>query len=150
MRGTPQGRSYADQATGITPAHAGNTFLLYDVYMVSRDHPRPCGEHSSLAECLKAAVGSPPPMRGTLHAERNRLAEKGITPAHAGNTHILPAEIHEKQDHPRPCGEHTIEGLPGRALQGSPPPMRGTQHWPDVPIYSDRITPAHAGNTKSF
>ena len=73
----------------------------------------------------------------------------GITPAHAGNTRSNPVRLPVRRDHPRACGEY----FPGRCRRGnrrgSPPRMRGIP----FPLKNNgnryRITPAHAGNTRS-
>ena len=73
-------------------------------------------------------LGSSPRMRGThvrvLHAD----AGQGIIPAYAGNT-CRPAMVGgHPRDHPRVCGEHTVNVL--------------------VAVYVSGIIPAYAGNTR--
>ena len=70
--------------------------------------------------------GSPPPMRGTLMPELSDAVANGITPAHAGNTHLTIDRASEIKDHPRPCGEHMVVVVNDVTALGSPPPMRGT------------------------
>ena len=111
------------------------------------DHPRPCGEHRKKPSCTSSTMGSPPPMRGTLLFLLSILAGIRITPAHAGNTKITPTTDTQKQDHPRPCGEHVVLTVSVIQLRGSPPPMRGTRYLINVRLTRNRITPAHAGNT---
>ena len=71
---------------GIIPAHAGNTlaFLFEDVY--DGDHPRACGEHAAIVESAVKDKGSSPRMRGTHKIPWCITGQKGIIPAHAGNT----------------------------------------------------------------
>ena len=70
--------------TGITPAYAGKSFLIYFFARYIQDHPRVCGEKSGVAIRTSAFRGSPPRMRGKgSNAFRLEPAE-GITPAYAG------------------------------------------------------------------
>ena len=131
----------------ITPAHAGNTNSIMLSPSYFKDHPRPCGEHSySLFSCT-IVLGSPPPMRGTRLVGLKIFLGYRITPAHAGNTFPLCANCQCRQDHPRPCGEHTFALVIDLSVLGSPPPMRGTLVLDMLYLRPARITPAHAGNT---
>ena len=73
-------------ARRITPAHAGNTHSECLFYALSQDHPRACGEYGVSAPPVSPLLGSPPRMRGILGQLGNAAGDKGITPAHAGNT----------------------------------------------------------------
>ena len=86
MRGTQLLRCNCIQSSGITPAHAGNTFRISPVSMWPWDHPRSCGEHKACRQCTISLPGSPPLMRGTPCIDCVRVLDLGITPAHAGNT----------------------------------------------------------------
>ncbi len=89
-------------------------------------------------------------MRGTHHKIKNCTSIIRITPAHAGNTfgatgwRVLP------KDHPRTCGEHCISIYRSSPKIGSPPHMRGTHRYCLSKSVPNRITPAHAGNTRLF
>ena len=50
----------------IIPACAGNTEAAVDDEIVSRDHPRVCGEHAEHDPIVSAVRGSSPRVRGTL------------------------------------------------------------------------------------
>ena len=108
MRGTLSLSGPALMEDRITPAHAGNTGVLSQYKMPDWDHPRPCGEHEVIAWQLMPKAGSPPPMRGTRIKPIKIRHDLGITPAHAGNTIKVPNRNVRPQDHPRPCGEHTV------------------------------------------
>ena len=86
MRGTLVLQLDGLDATGIIPAHAGNTFQCGRDARHAGDHPRACGEHFGKLYSAEMAEGSSPRMRGTL------MSMKCL--------HIL------KRDHPRACGEH--------------------------------------------
>ena len=86
MRGT-QGQIGAHLCgVGIIPAHAGNTLVSFMTIRVKRDHPRACGEHAHCGSRKIRFPGSSPRMRGTLSNSIGWLRDKGIIPAHAGNT----------------------------------------------------------------
>ena len=88
MRGTLAGRLTETPCSGITPAHAGNTPVLWRGIRAEQDHPRACGEHSFTSGAFSAISGSPPRMRGTRIVVPAGITDIRITPAHAGNTHI--------------------------------------------------------------
>ena len=48
----------------ITPAYAGKSHSVPASLKVLRDHPRLCGEKSSMIFLVQSFLGSPPPMRG--------------------------------------------------------------------------------------
>ena len=71
---------------GITPAYAGKSMELSSNIMVSKDHPRLCGEKASTKAWELWGTGSPPPMRGKAgYRSRNFLTFR-ITPAYAGKS----------------------------------------------------------------
>ena len=133
----------------ITPAHAGKSARFAFWYLSYRDHPRPCGEKPSSGHTSASIRGSPPPMRGKDIQNIGCIFEHRITPAHAGKrVKYCNAEVHLK-DHPRPCGE---KPAPRRARfheSGSPPPMRGKGCMAYHKSADARITPAHAGKSRS-
>ena len=94
-------------------------------------------------------IGSPPRMRGKRLHEIRRVVRHEITPAHAGKTAYRTEIYILHWDHPRACGENFFTPLVGLDKPGSPPRMRGK---PSVSLSIDivsRITPAHAGKTRS-
>ena len=70
----------------ITPAYAGKRPVWIAASRHGWDHPRLCGEKSSLSFVKMILSGSPPPMRG----KGVRLTASGvygrITPAYAGKS----------------------------------------------------------------
>ena len=139
----------------IIPAHAGNSPSVRWSQTSSPDHPRACGELSSLKMPTKPESGSSPRMRGTPQHLPSVSQWSRIIPAHAGNSLERPLLMHvagayPRPDHPRACGELS----PGRPVRlrptGSSPRMRGT-HGRDRPCprVTLRIIPAHAGNALS-
>ena len=71
--------------TGITPACAGNSFLLRLLCRLLRDHPRLRGEQSICPFAIFLGIGSPPLARGTETRYNDNMADARITPACAGN-----------------------------------------------------------------
>ena len=51
---------------GITPACAGKSCPPLFLFVLSRDHPRMCGEKYFLVEMPRTSLGSPPRMRGKV------------------------------------------------------------------------------------
>ena len=86
MRGTPTQQNRFMMASGIIPAHAGNTGVTVAVSFGVRDHPRACGEHFCYIPYRGSVQGSSPRMRGTRAWCLMTKWLDGIIPAHAGNT----------------------------------------------------------------
>ena len=70
----------------ITPARAGNRFLYFPFAVACWDHPRACGEQDVWNAIGQKPLGSPPRVRGTVHATAPLALRKRITPARAGNS----------------------------------------------------------------
>ena len=112
---------------------------------LSRDHPRTCGEKLMQCVLVDRYSGSPPHMRGKVTTHPSTPFPPGITPAHAGKSSWTFFFTLIFRDHPRTCGEKTNGRLPGCAILGSPPHMRGKAHSKCCPSIHVGITPAHAG-----
>ena len=106
MRGTLLYSGHHRLRTGIIPAHAGNTVSGIRYLDFSRDHPRACGEHPALCRVRHVETGSSPRMRGTHALVLVAFGERGIIPAHAGNTFTPFVNGFLDGDHPRACEEH--------------------------------------------
>ena len=126
MRGTDGDIVGNELKEGITPAHAGNSSMMLMMELISKDHPRTCGEQSFLLPPPLHYPGSPPHMRGTANELLADSDANRITPAHAGNSSNSP-----------PSHSSRV---------GSPPHMRGTETSQTAALCRRRITPAHAGN----
>ena len=72
--------------TRITPAYAGKSVKLYELFFCRRDHPRLCGEKRWSDDTACKVPGSPPPMRGKGKKCLQVYAVGGITPAYAGKS----------------------------------------------------------------
>ena len=115
--------------------------------MEVRDHPRVCGEHYYLYIAPRIEQGSSPRMRGTPSFSWEQCVRAGIIPAYAGNTHIhVPTPIRPR-DHPRVCGEHSVNRMGFIMTTGSSPRMRGTRIVVHLFTAGPGIIPAYAGNT---
>ena len=127
MRGTHLASVNDRSAPLFIPAHAGNTIVVKVNPLSLTVHPRPCGEHGSLAGPVPGVSCSSPPMRGTLPPRSPICRYRSV--------------------HPRPCGEHLFPRTHDGRDCCSSPPMRGT---PIISAAKDARTlfiPAHAGNT---
>ena len=105
-RGTREPALFAIKGSRITPAYAGNTFLIHRQVFHSRDHPRLRGEHLNINFATFFILGSPPLTRGTPLTYAGILVIQRITPAYAGNTGYQIPCLLENRDHPRIRGEH--------------------------------------------
>ena len=88
-------------------------------------------------------------MRGL---RRNHLIDhflRGIIPAHAGLTSIVPLSRKSVRDHPRPCGAYSDKDTEKIWVAGSSPPMRGLLTNFNQSLSFKGIIPAHAGLTSS-
>ena len=150
MRGTHCKKSYYRGGKGIIPAYAGNTYPSAGIRSYTWDHPRICGEHSSVSGPSGNPLGSSPHMRGTRPNCRLRRSSSGIIPAYAGNTWTPSISPALPWDHPRICGEHSRGLRRMTVARGSSPHMRGTLHKRDYRFPRWRIIPAYAGNTSAL
>ena len=133
--------------TGITPAYAGKSFLIYFFARYIQDHPRVCGEKKSRRCCTSIGLGSPPRMRGKADKHCLPFFKQGITPAYAGKRAVLPYAPAHSGDHPRVCGEKQVPHAEIRRAKGSPPRMRGKGTATGHRSAAHRITPAYAGKS---
>ena len=134
---------------GITPAHAGRRQPGVEKHRPGWDHPRACGEKTSIDRRCSSFTGSPPRMRGEVFPASMSCAGRGITPAHAGRRIKHYPYTGLQEDHPRACGEKTVCRACEQQRRGSPPRMRGEAFDGIKKAAEDRITPAHAGRRKS-
>ena len=149
MRGAPQAVRYGGRFPGIIPACAGSTFHPLAPCHIPRDHPRMCGEHVNINGKMAAYTGSSPHVRGALHLSVLRVWRHGIIPACAGSTHLLQHGQTRHGDHPRMCGEHSVEQCQAGAHEGSSPHVRGARHPRRRRGRRQGIIPACAGSTTS-
>ena len=105
-----------------------------------------CGEQNHRRKRTQSRLGSPPRVRGTGKLNYRVFAKIRITPACAGNRSNGTADTARHGDHPRVCGEQRLTSTCKADVQGSPPRVRGTDYVRDVCNFTQRITPACAGN----
>ena len=147
VRGKAEVRHERDREPGITPACAGKRHCPRFRPGKTRDHPRVCGEKSSLMQMDVGPLGSPPRMRGKGLVGFELDIRIRITPACAGKSLSPAPEKALPGDHPRMCGEK-FNCNPGSPQHwGSPPHMRGKakifRRW----SAEMGITPAYAGKS---
>ena len=92
-------------AGGITPACAGKSVYTVHILLHIWDHPRVRGEKSSGSTPIFASAGSPPRARGKGQGVNLEFDAIRITPACAGKSTTVAAELAELRDHPRVRGE---------------------------------------------
>ena len=86
-------------------------------------------------------------MRGKPSKSISHGLSFGITPADAGKTICLSASRRWSGDHPRGCGENSLNSSSCRRRSGSPPRMRGKLNSYPFRYLRLGITPADAGKT---
>ena len=141
----PDGAGYL--MSRITPAGAGKTKFVNACNFVTKDHPRRCGENGVMPLILCVTVGSPPQVRGKQSTQDSKIMRRRITPAGAGKTRRTQSILRKIQDHPRRCGENTVQHKAAAAFAGSPPQVRGKHPAGTNVVCVCRITPAGAGKT---
>ena len=147
MRGKLRVTSDFRNVIRITPAGAGKTFLLRLYKVITKDHPRRCGENFIRLPRSSASRGSPPQVRGKRRVCRAGCHKHGITPAGAGKTAPSHAGRADRPDHPRRCGENKLFRCCAAGSPGSPPQVRGKLEDKMRVYIESRITPAGAGKT---
>ena len=111
----------------IIPTCTGNTQSGRLTSKFKWDHPRTCGEHSTVTISPLLSVGSSPHVRGARLTLSTQPPATGIIPACAGSTPLL-ARIRPIQ-------------------QGSSPHVRGAHLDRRLPRRESGIIPACAGST---
>ena len=149
MRGKVNVGIICDWVKRITPAYAGKSVACCRKCDQFEDHPRLCGEKAKRSSILSTSEGSPPPMRGKAPCRTVLPDAIGITPAYAGKRVDLLSCSNRQKDHPRLCGEKSVNLHNFIFHKGSPPPMRGKASKQLKPFLKDRITPAYAGKSNS-
>ena len=94
-----------------------------------KDHPRLCGEKTTLRTVVQC--------------------DAGITPAYAGKSFKGECSGSDKRDHPRLCGEMFSNFLLNYSFVGSRLRMRGKDSVALFVFCFVRITPAYAGKRDS-
>ena len=109
VRGAPSDIPAISVMAGIIPACAGSTSTTTCSRTADRDHPRMCGEHYGVPVRFARFGGSSPHVRGAHYQHRRHGRIDGIIPACAGSTKFLLIHSRRSWDHPRMCGEHTMD-----------------------------------------
>ena len=89
-------------------------------------------------------------MRGKVGGKDESSQDLRITPAYAGKRYQSFLILYGGRDHPRVCGEKTIQPPPAAGAMGSPPRMRGKVKTTSTETGERRITPAYAGKSYFF
>ena len=131
--------------TRITPACAGKSRSRKSKGIISKDHPRVCGEKVKTQSDFCGMVGSPPRVRGKVENRIYLTDPLGITPACAGKSEVGEQSGQTTPDHPRVCGEKSHCSISSLSVTGSPPRVRGKGVPSTTPRTPPRITPACAG-----
>ena len=167
MRGKGAGDIGVHGGLGITPACTGKSEKQVPFLPPYQDHPRVCGEKAravdekapaggspprvrgKVKQCcgLPGLQGSPPRMRGKANPGNARKPNARITPAYAGKSILRMGMFAPYRDHPRVCGEKSLERFRSGLGLESPPRMRGKGGGLPRPRFGGGITPAYAGKS---
>ena len=131
----------------IIPTCTGNTQSGRLTSKFKWDHPRTCGEHSTVTISPLLSVGSSPHVPGALRPSATIGLGCGIIPACAGSTLFCHRFFGRFRDHPRMCGEHLPESAICGHSRGSSPHVRGAQFRGEFVDHLVGIIPACAGST---
>ena len=108
-----------------------------------------CGNHC-LSRCRsQLRAGSPPRVREPQTDGTVQLNATGITPACAGTTSARSQTRSATWDHPRVCGNHSVQSSRASSMLGSPPRVREPLRTGRADDIAGGITPACAGTTTS-
>ena len=150
MRGKLYQFRHPSEHLRIIPAHAGQTAFGNASAYAGPDHPRACGANVVAVMANEVVPGSSPRMRGKPRSVSHVSAPGRIIPAHAGQTLLCFSRPVPGSDHPRACGANgTTKRLP-ITLTGSSPRMRGKPAVFAIAEDTERIIPAHAGQTSTL
>ena len=133
---------------GITPACAGKSVRLVEMFLRHGDHPRVCGEKDPVFPGLLLHLGSPPRVRGKEFWGCCCAGCHRITPACAGKSCNLSGVLCQFRDHPRVCGEKPRFCGQADLVRGSPPRVRGKGWRTVAEALMIGITPACAGKSR--
>ena len=150
MRGKQLATSVFMVSFRIIPAHAGQTDGATLWAMRDSDHPRTCGANYNDPASDVFPQGSSPHMRGKRQLFRSIDVRLWIIPAHAGQTKQCASACTDGTDHPRTCGANFFSSACSRIAGGSSPHMRGKLGGTLRTLKSQRIIPAHAGQTRTL
>ena len=133
---------------GIIPACAGNACPPSLTATGSPDHPRVCGECVGVSARIARGYGSSPRVRGMRVPRPGEVVRPGIIPACAGNALAATLRGVDGGDHPRVCGECSIQRARSSPGRGSSPRVRGMRLAGEHRPHGLRIIPACAGNAR--
>ena len=148
-RGKEPNVSLSVAPPGITPAWAGKSRSIWDIFVIIGDHPRVGGEKHRRLQNADQHQGSPPRGRGKGNFVHLADFMVGITPAWAGKRGLNPALAAYNGDHPRVGGEKHLADFMVVGCPGSPPRGRGKESGRVNILVRFGITPAWAGKSCS-
>ena len=133
--------------SGIIPARAGFTILLFTLEVCRGDHPRSRGVYSPSPETCPDRAGSSPLARGLPTPGSHCFYPNRIIPARAGFTLLSAPLEHSARDHPRSRGVYRPLSSWSARYMGSSPLARGLRYGVDGLDLAGGIIPARAGFT---
>ena len=125
VRGRPMSAKLAVVGAGSIPACAGTTTRSTQRTWPDGEHPRVCGDDLQPEWLERLRVGAPPRVRGRPGKVGSSEVALGSTPACAGTTSHDRDRPGLGEEHPRVCGDDTIDNRCSCSLDGAPPRVRG-------------------------
>ena len=150
VRGEVVDNQHHFDGLGIIPAGAGRRRVLGVFLVVHGDHPRGCGEKSTISMASLMRRGSSPRVRGEEARYPGPHRPRGIIPAGAGRRSPSRCPGRARRDHPRGCGEKCDLYPELKGKEGSSPRVRGEGAPTPPATTSSGIIPAGAGRSGSF
>ena len=149
VRGKRRIRVRRRRISGLIPACAGKTMRVRGRRPERGAHPRVCGENSTIAFVVSAALGSSPRVRGKPLITLFKSCVPRLIPACAGKTGTGGENRRRVEAHPRVCGENAISCGSVCKIPGSSPRVRGKRDVRHCGSRQRGLIPACAGKTPS-
>ena len=115
--------------------------------MLTRAHPRVCGENAASEGPVDTGRGSSPRVRGKRVGSAAAIRLRGLIPACAGKTQRGSQGRLERPAHPRVCGENKLRNPVIPKDMGSSPRVRGKPNQQGLGSPPCGLIPACAGKT---
>ena len=125
VRGKLTTATTAMNFSGLIPACAGKTGMMWSASALLGAHPRVCGENADTGVAPRSWEGSSPRVRGKLATPVAFQTPNGLIPACAGKTPRGIVTSFGLWAHPRVCGENPVSSTHSIRPPGSSPRVRG-------------------------
>ena len=146
-RGAHVGQSVGALSAGNSPAGAGSTAHSRARPHSGREQPRGRGEHLGGVSARDGREGTAPRARGARALSCGAHSREGNSPAGAGSTRIVLAQLQHDREQPRGRGEHEASHSLRSVRTGTAPRARGAPGAELALLTGRWNSPAGAGST---